>query len=92
MAVTILVGTTLAKVAQLGASSVVSRLTHSWRRRYADATARWGVDRCSVRSRPQGQRHVDGVTVVADRDRQAAAPEHRQHRQVAGQDIGLQLR
>ena len=33
MAVTILAATTLAKIAQIGASSVVSRLTQSWRRR-----------------------------------------------------------
>lgn len=33
MAVTILAATTLAKIAQIGASSVVTRLTQSWRRR-----------------------------------------------------------
>jgi iron(III) transport system permease protein len=33
MAVTILAATTIAKVAQIGASSVVTRLTQSWRRR-----------------------------------------------------------
>jgi hypothetical protein len=61
-AVTILAATTLAKIAESGAASVVNGLVQSWRRRRIEANA--PASARSFCNRQQKERHVHRISLV----------------------------